>query len=63
MSNRFHDKLTELLKSDSRFVDDEGELVPRAVESRAWQIDHDLVRLLLMDTSIIRSKVLPSRGL
>ena len=52
MSKRFHDKLIELLKSDSRFVDDEGELVPRAVESRAWQIDHDLVRLLLIDTDI-----------
>ena len=52
MSKRFHDKLTELLKSDPRFVDDEGELVPTAVESRAWQIDHDLVRLLLIDTDI-----------
>ena len=52
MSKRFHDKLTELLKSDSRFVDAEGELVPRAVESRAWQIDHDLVRLLLTDTDV-----------
>ena len=52
MSTRFHDKLTELLKSDPRFVDDEGELVPRAVESRAWQIDHELVRLLLTDTDI-----------
>lgn len=52
MSKRFHDKLTELLKSDSRFVDNEGELVPRTVESRAWQMDHALVRLLLSDTDL-----------
>ncbi|MCY3992573.1 MAG: site-specific DNA-methyltransferase [Caldilineaceae bacterium] len=52
MSSRFHDKLTELLKSDSRFIDDEGELVTTAVESRAWQTDLDLVRLLLADTDI-----------
>ena len=42
MSKRFHDRLTDLLKSDPRFVDDEGELVATAVESSAWQIDHEL---------------------
>ena len=45
--NMFNEKLIEILKTDSRFVDDEGELVKAAVIDRAWKIDHDLVRLLL----------------
>ena len=49
---RFHDNLIGLLKTDARFVDDEGELVTAAVESSAWQIDHALVRLLLTDTDV-----------
>ena len=36
MTKRFSDKLIELLKTDSRFVDDEGELVKAAVIDRAW---------------------------
>ena len=48
----FHQKLTELLKSDPRFIDDEGELIRASVIDRAWQIDHDLVRLLLGDADI-----------
>ncbi len=45
----FHNKLIDLLKTDVRFVDDSGELITAAVTDRAWQIDHDLVRLLLKD--------------
>ena len=52
MHQRFHQKLTELLKSDHHFIDDEGELVTAAVIHGAWQIDHDLVKLLLGDTDI-----------
>ena len=52
MPKRFHDKLTDLLKTDARFVDDEGELVTTAVESRAWQLDQHLVRLLLTDSDV-----------
>jgi len=48
----FHTKFIELLKTDSRFVDDDGELVPAAVQDRAWKIDHELVRLLLSDPEI-----------
>jgi adenine-specific DNA-methyltransferase len=48
----FNTKLTNLLKTDPRFVDDEGELVIAAVQDRAWKIDHDLVRLLLSDKEI-----------
>ncbi|MBE3138938.1 MAG: site-specific DNA-methyltransferase [Actinobacteria bacterium] len=43
----FNEKLIELLKMDSRFVDDEGELIKAAVIDRAWKIDRDLVKLLL----------------
>ena len=52
MPNHFHEKLTNLLKTDSRFVDDEGELLKAAVIDRTWKIDHDLVRLLLADADI-----------
>jgi len=48
----FNTKLTDLLKTDPRLVDDEGELVIAAVQDRAWKIDRDLVKLLLSDTEI-----------
>jgi len=48
----FNTKLINLLKTDRRFVDDEGELVIAAVQDRAWKIDHDLMRLLLSDKEI-----------
>jgi adenine-specific DNA-methyltransferase len=48
----FNSKLTDLLKTDQRLVDDEGELLIAAVQDRAWKIDHDLVRLLLSDKEI-----------
>ena len=47
MAKSFNEKLIEILKIDSRFVDDEGELVKAAVIDRAWKIDRDLVKLLL----------------
>lgn len=47
MAKSFNEKLIELLKTDSRFVDDEGELVKAAVIDRAWKIDRGLVKLLL----------------
>ena len=52
MPKHFHEKLTNLLKTDPRFVDGEDELVKAAVMDRAWKIDHDLVRLLLGDADI-----------
>jgi len=48
----FNTKLIDLLKTDSRFVDNEGELVFAAVQDRAWKIDRDLVKLLLSDKEI-----------
>ena len=48
----FNSRLTDLLKKDPRFVDDDGELLIAAVQDRAWKIDHDLVKLLLSDKEI-----------
>jgi adenine-specific DNA-methyltransferase len=48
----FNSKLVNLLKTDTRFVDDEGELVIRAVQDRAWKLDHELVKLLLSEKEI-----------
>jgi adenine-specific DNA-methyltransferase len=52
MTKDFNEKLIELLKTDSRFVDDEGELVKAAVIDRAWKIDRNLVKLLLSKPEI-----------
>ena len=52
MPKNFNQKLTNLLKTDRRFVDEEGELVTAAAINSAWQNDHDLVRLLLSDKEI-----------
>jgi adenine-specific DNA-methyltransferase len=48
----FNTKLITLLKTDPRFVDDEGELLLAAVQDRAWKIDRGLVKLLLSDKEI-----------
>jgi len=48
----FNTKLTNLLKTDPRFVDDEGEIILAAVQDRAWRVDRDLVKLLLSDSEI-----------
>src|SRR3989442_1508544 len=52
MPMSFNSRLTGLLKKDSRFVDDDCELLIAAVQDRAWKIDHDLVKLLLSDKEI-----------
>ena len=52
MPKNFNEKLIALLKTDSHFIDEEGELVKAAVIDRAWKIDHGLVRLLLGDADI-----------
>lgn len=48
----FNTKLINLLKTDPRYVDDEGELILAAVQDAAWKIDRDLVKLLLSDKEI-----------
>ena len=52
MPKNFNQKLTNLLKTNPRFVDEEGELVTAAAINSAWQNDHDLVKLLLSDKEI-----------
>ena len=48
----FNEKLTALLKTHSDFLDDAGELIPAAVRDHAWQLNHDLIKLLLTDEEI-----------
>lgn len=52
MAKAFNDKLIEILKSDNRFIDEDGELVKAAVIDSAWKIDKGLVKLLLSDKPI-----------
>ena len=48
----FNEKLTTLLKTHSDFLDDVGELIPAAVRDHAWQLNHDLIKLLLTNDEI-----------
>ena len=48
----FNTRLINLLKTDQRLVDDEGEIIIAAVQDRAWKIDRALVKLLLSDAEI-----------
>ena len=43
----FNAKLADLLKTDSRFLDEDGEIVVAAVQDCAWRLDDGLVSLLL----------------
>ncbi len=52
ITKSFDKRLIDLLRTDSRFVDDEGELIKAAVIDRAWKIDRDLVKLLLSEPEI-----------
>ena len=48
----FDTKLTNLLKTNPAFLDDDGELLLAAVQDKAWKIDHELVRLLISDPEV-----------
>ena len=48
----FNEKLTTLLKTNSDFVDESGELLPATVKDHAWRLDHNLIKLLLTDPEI-----------
>lgn len=48
----FNQKLTDLLKTNPAFVDDEGELLLAAVQDSAWKLDHGLIKLLLSEKEI-----------
>ena len=51
-TQRFDERLIELLKTNPDFVDNTGELLRDRVKNSAWQFDHDLINLLLTDTEI-----------
>ena len=48
----FNEKLIALLKTSPDFTDESDELLPAAVKDYAWQLDHNLIRLLLSDPEI-----------
>ena len=48
----FNEKLTVLLKTHPDFLDDADELILAAVRDHAWQLNHDLIKLLLTNTEI-----------
>ena len=48
----FDTRLIKLLESNSDFVDDSGELHLAKVRSRAWELNHELIRLLLTDDAV-----------
>ena len=53
MKNKFNDKLTELLKKDLRFVDEEsGELIRSEIVNEALKIDKKLIEALLSEKDI-----------
>ena len=52
LKQNFSEKLTARLKTNSDFLDDAGELILAAVRDHAWQLNHDLIKLLLTDAEI-----------
>ena len=48
----FNEKLIALLKTNPDFTDESGELLPAAVKDHAWQLNHNLIKLLLADSEI-----------
>ncbi|MFO7745503.1 MAG: site-specific DNA-methyltransferase [Psychroflexus sp.] len=52
MKTSFNEKLINLLKKDTRFVDDAGELLKNAVVSQASNYDKNLVKLLILNSEI-----------
>ena len=48
----FNEKLIEILKTNPDFTDESGELLPAAVKDHAWQLNHNLIKLLLSDPEI-----------
>ena len=48
----FNEKLIAILKTNPDFTDESGELLPAAVKDHAWQLNHNLIKLLLSDPEI-----------
>lgn len=54
-TNEFYSKLENLLKTDQRFLDKDGELLKDAVMDAAYKFDHGLVEILL-DQADVKKK-------
>ena len=52
MAKNCNEELLRILKTDSRFIDDDRELLKAAVIDRAWKTDHALIKLLLKNPQI-----------
>jgi len=48
----FNQKLSDILKKDLRFIDQDGDLLKTEVINRAWKVDEKLIELLLEDTDV-----------
>ncbi len=48
----FNDKLIALLKTHPDFTDESCEPLPATVKDHAWQLNHNLIKLLLSDSEI-----------
>lgn len=48
----FNQTLTDILKKDLRFVDQDGDLLKSAVVDKAWKVDHALIELLLTNKEV-----------
>lgn len=52
MNASFHHKLISILKTNSMFTDQDGELIKAAIIDHAWKNDNELIKLLLSNSSI-----------
>lgn len=48
----FNQKLSDILKKDLRFIDQDGDLLKSEVVDKAWKVDHKLIELLLDDKEV-----------
>ena len=52
MEKNFNTELLELLKTDTRFIDSNGELLKKVITDKAWKTDHALMKLLLSNSNV-----------
>lgn len=50
--NNFNKTLTDILKKDLRFLDQDGDLLKSEVIDKAWKVDKELIELLLSEKQV-----------
>ena len=50
--NNFNKTLTDILKKDLRFLDQDGDLLKSEVIDKAWKVDKPLIELLLSEKQV-----------